>query len=282
MCPLHPGTKLSAPATVGAMLRGSGLGRALSRSSVCDMEGEAGQRSARCLNHPCTVVGWTGCCGEAGCPVLLGSGDKGMCCSALDCRQGCEFSAVLPWMQVNRTLDTIPDKVQEQSQEVVARKQGFVCCLLLGFLLPFSSHSFLEAFPAALAVPRCHHANVILGHDCPFPILSESSVPCRTQAAAHNVSVSLFLAESQDQLGLIRQEIRRLQEELPLLGVEEKVGAFVSNATSVLEKYREPIIAWDGVRWARGCSPGSIVWRVLRLLLLQLLEVGACWVVGAG
>ncbi|TRZ25517.1 hypothetical protein HGM15179_001576 [Zosterops borbonicus] len=76
--------------------------------------------------------------------------------------------------EVNRTLDTIPDKVQEQSQEVVA--------------------------------------------------------------------------QSQDQLGLIRQEIRRLQEELPLLDVEEKVGAFVSNATSVLEKYREPIIAWDGVR----------------------------------
>lgn len=27
--------------------------------------------------------------------VLLGSGDKGMCCSALDCRQRCEFHAVL-------------------------------------------------------------------------------------------------------------------------------------------------------------------------------------------
>ncbi|XP_066047159.1 prominin-2-like isoform X2 [Chamaea fasciata] len=56
------------------------------------------------------------------------------------------------------------------------------------------------------------------------------------------------VAQSQDQLGHIRQEIRRLQEELPLLDVEEKVGAFVNNATSVLEEYREPIIAWDGVR----------------------------------
>lgn len=61
-----------------------------------------------------------------------------MCCSALDCRQECEFCAVLPWMQVNRTLNMIPDKVQEQSQEVVASKQGFVCCLLplLGFPPP--------------------------------------------------------------------------------------------------------------------------------------------------
>lgn len=171
MCPLHPGTKLGASATVAAVLMGEWVGKS-SVSSVCDMEGRAGQRSAHCSNRPCAVVGWTGCCGEPGRPVLLGSGDKGMCCSALDCRQGCEFYAVLPWMQVNRTLDTILDKVQEQSQEVVARKQGFVCCFLLGFPPSFSSHSFLEAFPAALAVSRCHHANVILGHDFPFPILS--------------------------------------------------------------------------------------------------------------
>lgn len=94
---------------------------------MCYTEGRAGQRSARCPNHPCTLEGWTGCCGEPGCCVLLGSGDKGMCCSALDCRQGCEFYAVLPWMQVNTTLGMAPDKVQEQSQEVVASKQGFVC-----------------------------------------------------------------------------------------------------------------------------------------------------------
>ncbi|XP_033371411.1 prominin-1-A-like isoform X2 [Parus major] len=76
--------------------------------------------------------------------------------------------------EVNRTLEMIPDKVQEQSQEVVAK--------------------------------------------------------------------------SQDQLGLIRQEIRSLQEELPLLDVEEKVEAFVNDTTSVLEEYREPVIAWDGLR----------------------------------
>lgn len=91
-----------------------------------------------------------------------------------------------------------------------------------------------------------------LATDCPFPILSESLLPCRSRAAAHNVSMALFLAESQDQLGLIRQEIRSLQGELPLLDVEEKVGAFVNDATSALEEYREPIIAWDGIRWVRG------------------------------
>lgn len=91
-----------------------------------------------------------------------------------------------------------------------------------------------------------------LATDCPFPILSEFPLPCRSWAAAHNVSMSLFLAESQDQLGLIRQEIRSLQGQLPLLDVEEKVGAFVNDATSVLEKYREPIIAWDGIRWVKG------------------------------
>ncbi|KAF4791426.1 prominin-1-A-like protein [Turdus rufiventris] len=77
-------------------------------------------------------------------------------------------------VQVNRTLDTIPEKVQEQSQEVVAK--------------------------------------------------------------------------SQEQLSLIRKEIRSLQDKLPLVDVEEKVGAFVNDATSALEKYREPIIAWDGLR----------------------------------
>lgn len=92
--------------------------------------------------------------------------------------------------------------------------------------------------------------------------------------------MSPFLTESQDQLGLIRQEVRSLQEGLPLLDVEEKVGAFVNDATSMLEEYREPIIAWDGLRWVRGCGPSSIVWRVLRFLLLPLLEVGTCWVVG--
>jgi len=39
-----------------------------------------------------------------------------------------------------------------------------------------------------------------------------------------------------------------LQEQVPLLGVEENVGAFVGNATSMLEEYREPVITVDGLR----------------------------------
>ncbi|XP_017659465.1 PREDICTED: prominin-1-A-like [Lepidothrix coronata] len=56
------------------------------------------------------------------------------------------------------------------------------------------------------------------------------------------------VAKTQDQLGFIRQEIRSLQEQLPFLDVEEKVGAFVGNITLVLEEYRGPIITWDGLR----------------------------------
>ncbi|KAM9379576.1 prominin-1-A-like [Phaethornis superciliosus] len=57
------------------------------------------------------------------------------------------------------------------------------------------------------------------------------------------------VTKAQGQLGLIRKEIRSLQEQLPLMDVQENVGAFVGNATSVLEEYREPIIAMDGLRW---------------------------------
>lgn len=82
---------------------------------MCDMEGRAGQSS---LSQPSLHAGrvdwvlwgaWLSCT-----TWIWGQG------SALDCRQGCEFYAVLPWMQVNRTLNTTADKVQEQSQEVVA------------------------------------------------------------------------------------------------------------------------------------------------------------------
>nr|XP_030132124.3 prominin-1-A isoform X2 [Taeniopygia guttata] len=70
-----------------------------------------------------------------------------------------------------------------------------------------------------------------------------SMTPDKVQKQSQEV-----VAKSQDQLDLIRQEVRSLQEGLPLLDVEEKVGAFVNDATSMLEEYREPIIAWDGLR----------------------------------
>ncbi|XP_009078417.1 PREDICTED: prominin-1-A-like, partial [Acanthisitta chloris] len=58
-----------------------------------------------------------------------------------------------------------------------------------------------------------------------------------------------LVAKTQDQLGFIRQEIRNLQEQLPFQDVEDKVSAFVGNATSVLEGYREPVISLDRLRW---------------------------------
>ncbi|XP_074731204.1 prominin-1-A-like isoform X2 [Strix uralensis] len=78
-----------------------------------------------------------------------------------------------------------------------------------------------------------------------------------------------MVTKTQDQLGLIRQEIRSLQEQLPLLDVEGNVGAFVGNATLVLEEYREPIISLDGLRWS-----------MCVLLCCMVLLVVLCNVVG--
>lgn len=95
-----------------------------------------------------------------------------------------------------------------------------------------------------------------------------------TRAAVHSTNLSPSPAETQDQMGLIKQEIRSLQEQLPLLDVEENVGTLLDNATSVLEKYREPIISVDWLRWVRGCC---ILWlpclERLTLFILQLLEL---------
>ncbi|XP_072726774.1 prominin-1-A-like [Ciconia boyciana] len=77
------------------------------------------------------------------------------------------------------------------------------------------------------------------------------------------------VTKTQDQLGLIGQEVRSLQEQLPLLDVEESVRAFVGNAVLVLEDYREPIIAFDGLRWS-----------VCTLLCCMVLLVVLCNVVG--
>nr|XP_010309904.1 PREDICTED: prominin-2 [Balearica regulorum gibbericeps] len=71
------------------------------------------------------------------------------------------------------------------------------------------------------------------------------TTPAKVQEQSQDV-----VTETQDQLGLVRQQIRSLQEQLPLTDVEENVGSFVGNATSVLEEYREPIIALDGLRWS--------------------------------
>ncbi|KAM9284718.1 prominin-1-A-like [Morus bassanus] len=90
------------------------------------------------------------------------------------------------------------------------------------------------------------------------------TTPAKVQEQSRDV-----VTKTQDQLGLIRQEIWSLQEQLPLLNVEESVGAFVSNAVSVLEEYREPIIASDGLRWS-----------VCVLLCCMVLLVVLCNIIG--
>ncbi|XP_074882324.1 prominin-1-A-like [Buteo buteo] len=71
------------------------------------------------------------------------------------------------------------------------------------------------------------------------------TTPAKVQEQSQDV-----VTKTQDQLGLIRQEIRSWKEQLPLLEVEENIEAFVGNATSVLEEYREPIITLDRLRWS--------------------------------
>lgn len=109
--------------------------------------------------------------------------------------------------------------------------------------------------PGCPHVPTCYCADAILDQSHPLPILSQSPLPqahlpqtSSIWAAVHSTSLSLAPTETQDQLGNIRGEIRSLQEQLPLLGVEENVGAFVDNVTLVLEEHRETITTLDGLR----------------------------------
>nr|XP_021149452.1 prominin-1-A [Columba livia] len=90
------------------------------------------------------------------------------------------------------------------------------------------------------------------------------TIPAKVQEQSQDI-----VTKTQDQLGLIKQEIRSLQEQLPLLDVEENVGTFLSDATSVLEKYREPTISVDWLRWS-----------VCVLLCCMVLLVVLCNVMG--
>lgn len=85
---------------------------------------------------------------------------------------------------------------------------------------------------------------------CPLPILSGSPLlqASRTRAAAGSPNLSPSPAETQDKLGLIRQDIRSLQEKLPFPDVEESIGTFMSNAVVVMEEHREQVITLDRLR----------------------------------
>uniref|UniRef100_A0A8B9DIF0 Uncharacterized protein n=1 Tax=Anser cygnoides TaxID=8845 RepID=A0A8B9DIF0_ANSCY len=77
------------------------------------------------------------------------------------------------------------------------------------------------------------------------------------------------VTKTQDKLGLIREEIRSLRQQLPLLEVEENIGNAMSNATSVLADYQKPVTDLDRLRWS-----------VCALLCCLVLLVVLCNVLG--
>lgn len=125
-----------------------------------------------------------GCWGNPGCPEPLGSGDGGN--ALLSCGQGHELYAVCPQTQVNSTLYMIPAKVQEQSQDIVTSKQGFVPHVLNSPSprAPFSSHLCLQTspavtpLPAALAVPKSPCAVMLMPSLAKTTILPSFLSPC--------------------------------------------------------------------------------------------------------
>ncbi|XP_068805952.1 prominin-1-A isoform X2 [Struthio camelus] len=58
------------------------------------------------------------------------------------------------------------------------------------------------------------------------------------------------VTKTQDQLGHIRQEISNLPERFPVEGLEGSSVAFLNTTTSTLEEYREPVTAFERLRWS--------------------------------
>ncbi|XP_065602651.1 prominin-1-A-like [Cyrtonyx montezumae] len=56
--------------------------------------------------------------------------------------------------------------------------------------------------------------------------------------------------KTQEQLGHIRQEIRSLQDQLPLQNIEESAGNLVNQTSAVLGDHQKTITNLDGVRWS--------------------------------
>nr|XP_013811355.1 PREDICTED: prominin-1-A-like [Apteryx mantelli mantelli] len=77
------------------------------------------------------------------------------------------------------------------------------------------------------------------------------------------------VTKTQDQLGQIRQAISNMPERLPVKNLESSGVAFLDNATSTLEEYREPVTAFEKLRWS-----------VCALLCCMVLLVVVCNVFG--
>uniref|UniRef100_A0A8B9SLC2 Prominin-1-A n=1 Tax=Anas platyrhynchos TaxID=8839 RepID=A0A8B9SLC2_ANAPL len=79
------------------------------------------------------------------------------------------------------------------------------------------------------------------------------------------------VTKTQDQLGLIREEIRSLQQQLPLLDAEESIGDVIGNVTSVLDDFQQPLTDLDGIRWNVCAFLCCLVLLVVLCYLLGLL-----------
>ncbi|KAI6066385.1 Prominin-1-A [Aix galericulata] len=79
------------------------------------------------------------------------------------------------------------------------------------------------------------------------------------------------VTKTQDQLGLIREEIRSLQQQLPLMDAEESIGDVISNATSVLDGFQQPLTDLEGIRWSVCAVLCCLVLLVVLCNLLGLL-----------
>ncbi|XP_067156241.1 prominin-1-A-like isoform X1 [Apteryx mantelli] len=77
------------------------------------------------------------------------------------------------------------------------------------------------------------------------------------------------VTKTQGQLGQIRQAISNMPERLPVKNLESSGVAFLDNATSTLEEYREPVTAFEKLRWS-----------VCALLCCMVLLVVICNVFG--
>ncbi|XP_021256225.1 prominin-1-A-like isoform X3 [Numida meleagris] len=69
--------------------------------------------------------------------------------------------------------------------------------------------------------------------------------PSKVQEQSQDV-----VTRTQEQLGHIRQEIRSLQDQLPLQDMEERAGNLVNQTSAVLLDHQKKVTDLDGIRWS--------------------------------
>lgn len=143
----------------------------------------------------------------------------------------CKSCAVRGWLgggqeldavpvQVISVLEQAPRKVQEQSRDVVKRKQGHRA----------DAWPWGPSIPSSPWVPADLEEQGVAGSSISDPSLS----PCP--------------AGAQEQLGHIRQEIHSVQDQLPLQDMEERAGNLVNQTSAVLGDNQKTVTDLDGLR----------------------------------